>query len=134
LLHSCGALFSDPAAATPNLREIAVLLLRFYQGRGAARLAMWLALSGWRPEGVGMLEPLVDWLHARRLADAKKRGQAAPRRRDSQDAIAVLSAAAFSQALVGQAMLRSVGVEEPAGDRPIMWLAGLLEGCMWREP
>lgn len=118
---------ANPAVAARTLRNVAALLLRFYQDRGAARLAMWLALSGWQPEGSGMLEPLVDWLHARRLATAKKRGDPHPRRRDSQSAIAALSAAAFSQALAGDAIWRSVGVDEPGRQQPVMWLAELLE-------
>jgi AcrR family transcriptional regulator len=118
---------ANPAATAPALRDVATLLLRFYQDRGAARLAMWLALSGWQPEGSGMLEPLVDRLHAQRLANAKKRGDPRPIRRDSQSAIAVLSAAAFSQALVGDAIWRSVGADETRREQLVTWLAELLE-------
>jgi hypothetical protein len=62
------------------------------------------------------------------LADERaKRGDPRPIRRDSQSAIAVLSAAAFSQALVGDAIWRSVGADETRREQLVTWLAELLE-------
>lgn len=109
-----------------DLAKASALLADFYDTKGAGRLAMWLHFSGWRPEGAGMLAPLVDWLHGVRTAQAAARGEPVPDREESQYAIALLSTQAMGQALLGDAVLRSVGL---AGDKApdfTAWLAGVL--------
>jgi AcrR family transcriptional regulator len=103
-----------------DLARAAVLLQDLYGRQGAARLAMWLHFSGWRPDGAGMLDPLVDALHAARAAE----GGDPPAREESQYAVAALSSALFTQALTGDAMLRSVGLD---GDRTEAFNAWLVE-------
>jgi hypothetical protein len=111
-----------------DLAQAAALLADFYDSKGAGRLAMWLHFSGWRPEGAGMLTPLVDWLHALRSDEAAGRGEPAPDRQLSQYAIALLSTQAMGQALLGDAVLRSVGLEGGDGPGFTAWLArGLAE-------
>lgn len=109
-----------------DLTRAGALLTDFYDRKGAARLVMWLSLSGWRPEGSGMLAPLVDWLHEVRSARAAAQGAPAPAREDSQYAIALLSASAMSQALFGDAVLRSVGLDPAKAPDFTAWLTGSL--------
>lgn len=110
-----------------NLETATTLLSDFYGRKGTARLAMWLNLEGWSPEGAGMLEPLVDWLHKARTHQAKERGRPLPRKSDARREIAVLSAVTFSQALAGDALRRSVGLGKNAGEGLAIWAARLLE-------
>jgi AcrR family transcriptional regulator len=115
----------DPQSFT--LEAAAMLLSDLYDRKGTARLAMWLSLEGWSPEGAGMLEPLVDWLHKARTLQAKTQGLPPPQKTDARREIAVLSAVTFSQALAGDALRRSVGLGEKAGDGLAVWTAKLLE-------
>lgn len=134
LLRFSGRRFSDELAAVMAARgpaaldlETAAGLLRdLYERRGTARLAMWLILSGWSPQGAGMLEPLADGLHAARTRQALAGGLPAPPREDSQKLAALLSAVTFTQALTGDATLRSVGLSELAPDDFLAWLAARL--------
>ncbi len=136
LLRNSGRRFVDELAAAIaahraqgeafDLARAAALLADFYDRKGAARLVMWLSFSGWRPEGAGMLSPLADWLHEVRSTRALAQGAPAPPREDSQYAIALLSAAAMSQALFGDALLRSVDLDTAKAPDFIAWLTGSL--------
>ncbi len=136
LLRYCGRRFLDELADAIaahraqgmgfDLAGAAALLADFYDRKGAARLVMWLSFSGWRPEGAGMLAPLVDWLHEVRLARALAQGAPAPAREDSQYAVALLSASAMSQALFGDALLRSVDLDPAKAPDVTAWMTSLL--------
>lgn len=136
LLRYSGRRFLDELAAAIaahraegeafDLTRAAALLADFYDRKGAGRLVMWLSFSGWRPEGAGMLSPLVDWLHEDRSARALAQGAPAPAREDSQYAIALLSASALSQALFGDALLRSVDLDPAKAPDFTAWLIGSL--------
>jgi AcrR family transcriptional regulator len=99
-----------------GLRRIADRIARVYVDRGYARLALWLSLSGWTPRGSGMFEPLVDALHAARRA-RRGPGQGAPRRRESQHAVAWLQLTLVAEALFGGSALRSAGLEDTSETR-----------------
>lgn len=118
----------DPSSF--DLDQAARLLADLYGRRGTARLAMWLILSGWSPSGAGMLQPLADWLHLSRASRAERLGLAAPRLEDSQKLIALLSAVTFTQALSGDALLRSVGLTAVPPDDFLSWTTDVLG----REP
>lgn len=109
-----------------DLSRAAAMLADLYARRGTARLAMWLVLSGWSPEGEGMLRPLVEWLHEARVRRAKADGPA-PDIADSRNLIALLGAVTFAQALAGNAHLRSAGVPDPSNDGFLHWLTQRLE-------
>ncbi len=111
---------------TFDIGEAARLLSDLYDKRGTARLTMWLILSGWSPKGSGMLEPLVDWLHKTKTRDARAAGLPAPAKKESRKQIAVLSAVTFTQALAGDAMLRSVNLTETSSDTLLSWVTDLL--------
>lgn len=136
LLRFAGRRFvEDFAAATQgaeassfDLGAAARLLSDLYDRRGAARLAMWLTLSGWSPPGEGMLAPLADHFHAARLKRAQAEGEPAPSLEDSRKLIALLSAVAFTQALAGDAMMRSVALTSVAPEAYLTWVVELIEG------
>jgi AcrR family transcriptional regulator len=90
------------------------LFQRAYADERAAKLALWLSLTGWRPKGSGMLTALVERVHRARIQAARKATRPAPRRSDTQYAIALLSAAHMLTAMSGDALLASVA-EDPTG-------------------
>jgi hypothetical protein len=61
-----------------------------------------------------MFDPLVDRIHQARVKAARKASRAAPRKSDTQFAIALLSAAHMHAAMSGEALLASVA-KDPAG-------------------
>lgn len=95
-----------------GLRPVAEHIADVYVDRGYARLALWLSLSGWSSPGSGMFEPLVDALHRARLARARARGSARPRRRDSQHAVALLQLTLVAEAIFAGSSLRAAGIED----------------------
>ena len=121
LLRRIGRRLVDDIEATieswaPDQIDVAALGRLFqhaYANERAARLALWLSLAGWRPKGSGMLKPLVERVHRARVEAARKAKRAAPRKSDTQYAIALLSAAHMHAAMSGEALLASV-VEDPA--------------------
>lgn len=126
-LSELGAALEKSEPSSFDLASAARLLSDLYDRRGTARLAMSLVLSGWSPRGAGMLQPLAEWLHRARLQNAKARGSAAPSLEDSQKVIAVLNAVIFTQALTGDALLRSAGLKKMPRDQLSSWIATLLE-------
>ena len=121
LLRRIGRRLVDDIEATieswaPDQIDVAALgrlFQRAYANERAARLALWLSLSGWRPKGSGMLKSLVDRVHRARVEAARKAARPAPRKSDTQYAIALLSAAHMHAAMSGEALLASVA-EDPA--------------------
>lgn len=57
-----------------GLLRVAKRIADTYAVQGHARLALWLALSGWEPRGSGLFEPLVEAVHRARLRAARDRG------------------------------------------------------------
>src|SRR5262249_9411506 len=90
------------------------LFQRAYADERAARLALWLSLSGWRPKGSGMLKSLVERVHRARTKAARKARRTAPRRSDTQYAIALLSSAHSHARMPGDPLLAS-RPEPPSG-------------------
>jgi AcrR family transcriptional regulator len=80
---------------------------------GYGDLAMALHAAGWRDEGVGILDPVVDALHAARKASDGHR----PMRRDTRLAVAALHQALATEPAYGAAFRRSAGVDEPEASR-----------------
>jgi TetR/AcrR family transcriptional regulator, repressor for neighboring sulfatase len=73
-----------------------------YRRKNYARLALWLALGGHRPEGEGMYSPLAEALHR-----ARKPGVAFE---DTQLTVALLNIVLIGEALAGEAILAGVGL------------------------
>jgi AcrR family transcriptional regulator len=91
-----------------DVATLSQLFQRAYADERAARLALWLSLTGWRPKGSGMLASLLERVHRARVKAARKAGRSAPRISDTRYAIALLSAAHMHAAMSGEALLRSV--------------------------
>ncbi len=117
-----------------GLERVAELIADSYAVQGHARLALWLSLSGWKPKGGGLFEPLVDAVHRARQEAAQAHGLPRPRRLDTQHEVALLNLALAGEPLFGPGFLRSVGLEADAAaqERFRHWLvrrlAGLLTG------
>lgn len=80
---------------------------------GYGELAVALHAAGWRDEGTGMLDPVVDALHAAR---SRRRGR--PRREDTQLAVAALHQALATNSSYGAAFRRSAGIAADVADDP----------------
>jgi len=96
---------------------------------GQARLLAWLALSN-RPEPgerPHVLADLAALAHEARRGRLKAEGRRAPPFEDTAFTILLVGLALFGDALVGDLMRESVGVEGPGGSRRFRgWLADLL--------
>ncbi len=122
LLRRIGRRLVDDIEATieswaPDQIDVAALgrlFQRAYADERAARLALWLSVTGWRPKGSGMLAPLVERVHRARIDSARKAKRPAPPKSDTQYAIALLSAAHMHAAMSGESLLASVA-QDPAG-------------------
>lgn len=76
---------------------------------GYGELAIALHAAGWRDDGVGLLDPVVDALHAVRRPSRGRR----PPRGDTRLAVAALHQALATECAYGSAFRRSAGISEP---------------------
>jgi len=108
LLHHAGrklkkAFQGAPKGDGPHLLEdIVGSLDDTYRRKGHARLAMWLALEGWRSQGSGMFRPITERLHTARPAEAEID--------DTAMAVAALNVFMIGDALAGGDMLAGAGL------------------------
>lgn len=131
LLRHCGRRLvrdiAETGAAGPELDLPAVsrAMTATYVDGGAARMMMWLALSGWRPQGSGMFGGLVERAAARRPEAPVD---------EARYLVALLNAAHVSQAILGEAMLRAVGADwDEAGQQAFLdWVTRLVEEQLGR--
>jgi AcrR family transcriptional regulator len=84
-----------------ELGELVDALAAFYRG-GYGELAVALHAAGWRDGGAGMLDPVVDALHALRPAELPVE--------DTRLAVAALHQALATESLYGPAFRRSAGL------------------------
>jgi AcrR family transcriptional regulator len=109
------ALLAASASEPADFRRVAERILAAYADRGAARLALWLALAGRPARGAGMFAPLVDAVHSAQVRRARARGAPPPRRERAQHAAALLNLALVAEPIFGGAFLRSVDLaDDPA--------------------
>ncbi|AKU18157.1 TetR/AcrR family transcriptional regulator [Luteipulveratus mongoliensis] len=80
---------------------------------GYGELAIALHAAGWRDEGSGMLDPVVEVLHQARN---RTEGQQ-PRRAETRLAVAALHQALATEPSYGSSFRRSAGMSEVAADR-----------------
>ncbi|MBA0046572.1 TetR family transcriptional regulator [Mycobacteroides sp. LB1] len=76
---------------------------------GYGELAIALHAAGWRDGGAGLLDPVVDTLHAARMPSHGRR----PSRTDTRLAVAALHQALATESAYGAAFRRSAGIPEP---------------------
>lgn len=129
LLRRSGRRFLDELAATAPQSEqggqvpaaVATKLAELFRSGETARLLAWLTLSGWKPEGEGMLGGLVDQLHCSQVSpNVSDRSQT---RADAARMVAVMMAVAFTTAFMKDALMRSVGLDAEADVDLLQWLA-----------
>ncbi|MFI6296950.1 TetR/AcrR family transcriptional regulator [Nonomuraea sp. NPDC050790] len=101
--------------------ELVRTLFALYD-RGYAALALALHQSGWRDSGSGMLEEVVDRLHAQ----ARQHSATPPSRETIRLTVAALHQAVAMEPLFGGEFRRSAGLEARARERTLDWWADLL--------
>ncbi|MFP3964461.1 helix-turn-helix domain-containing protein [Actinomadura fulvescens] len=94
-----------------DLGELVDALAALYR-QGYGELAVALHAAGWRDEGSGMLDPVVDALHALRPDAASVPVE------DTRLAVAALHQALATEPLYGPAFRRSAGLTGPAATTP----------------
>ena len=117
LRHSGRRLVREIAAAgaagdggSVDLSAVSRAMKAAYVEGGAGRMMMWLALAGWRPQGSGMLDGLISRAAGDEAVTVETR-----------HLIALLSAAHIAQAVIGEALLRSVGApSDEAGQQAFL--------------
>jgi len=117
-------------AGAVDMGEILELTAETLASRGQARLLAWLALSGRQaaPEGPGLLQDLATLSHASRSAHHAAQGRSEPPYEDTVFAILLVALALFGDALIGDLLRASAGLEgRAAAGRFRAWLSGLLE-------
>ena len=116
-LHAVlGTLAEGPADPAELVRLLAALY-----ADGYAELALALHQSGWRDTGSGMLDEIVDRLHAQARADCAATGRTPPTREAIQLTVAALHQAVATEPLFGGEFRRSVGLDAAARDRMLDW-------------
>lgn len=96
---------------------------------GYGELAVALHAAGWRDQGAGMLDPVVDALHAARRGT----GGTAARRSETRLAVAALHQALATEPVYGSAFRRSAGIRDPAAHRSkaqLDWWTSTLVGTL----
>jgi len=95
-----------------RLSELVDCIANIYDD-GYGELAVALHAAGWRDDGAGILNPVVDALHAAR----KKPGGHRPSRTDTRLAVAALHQALATESAYGAAFRRSAGIDEPVASQ-----------------
>jgi len=90
---------------------------------GAARLTAWMTLTGWHPEGRGLLKSIAETIH-------DHNGDASIEH--AQFAIALLGMVAWADALVGDAWRRSAGLSSSRAttDRFMRWVVDVVDDAL----
>jgi AcrR family transcriptional regulator len=89
-------------------------LAQVYIDERYAELALQLHMAGWRDEGKGFLDPVVDIVHARRLGADGGGGLAVISIDDTRFLIGQLHMAIAFEPVFGSAFRRSVGLDDSA--------------------
>jgi len=112
-----------------DLHRLSALFRKTYADRGAARLIFWLALSGRKPRGSGLLKGLIEAVHQTRERRAVASGRAPPPISDTRFVIALLSSIHAVMPVAGDALLLSAAAEagEQGVERFLNWVVDLLD-------
>jgi AcrR family transcriptional regulator len=111
-----------------DVRRLGALFRKTYAERGAARLIFWLALSGRKPRGSGLMGGLIEAVHRARERRALAYGRAAPSISDTRFVVALLSSVHAVMPVAGDALLGSASAEggKAGRERFLDWVANLL--------
>ena len=125
------ALQDDLLAASGSAADSLERVARTMGDEGHARLLAWWVLHGGGPGDQfdwGMLRDLADGIHARRVESADDEGREPPDPEDTVFVVRLAAAALFGEALLGDILTHSAGLEDEAetSRRFRAWLAELL--------
>ncbi|WTW99030.1 TetR/AcrR family transcriptional regulator [Streptomycetaceae bacterium NBC_01309] len=101
---------------------------------GYAELALALHRSGWRDTGSGLLDEVVDRLHAQARQHCAAAGRTPPPRASVQLAVAALHQAVATEPLFGDEFRRSVGLDATARDHMLDWWTETLRTTLAGQP
>ncbi len=112
-----------------DLHRLSALFRKTYADRGAARLIFWLALSGRKPRGSGLLKGLIEAVHQARERRALASGRAPPPMSDTRFVIALLSSVHAVMPVAGDALLLSAAADagKVGTKRFLDWVVDLLD-------
>ena len=112
-----------------DLHRLSALFRKTYADRGAARLIFWLALSGRKPRGSGLLKGLIEAVHQARERRALASGRAPPPMSDTRFVIALLSSVHAVMPVAGDALLLSAAADagKVGTERFLDWVVDLLD-------
>jgi AcrR family transcriptional regulator len=112
-----------------DIRRLGALFRKTYADHGAARLIFWLALTGRKPRGSGLMTGLIEAVHQARERRALARGHAVPPISDTRFVIALLSSVHAVMPVAGDALLLSASAEagKVGAERFLDWVASLLD-------
>jgi AcrR family transcriptional regulator len=119
-----------------DMRVLVDIIADTYGTRGYARLAAWMALSGWRARDSGMYGEMARAVHAVRERQARTAGVPAPELVDTLFTLALLNMVLFAEPIVGTAMRRSVGLGagRDTATRFREWLVRVIEEHLTPRP
>jgi len=112
-----------------DMHRLGELFRKTYSDRGASRLIFWVALSGRRPQGSGLMDGLIAAVHKTRERRARTLGRAPPPLTDTRFVIALLSSVHALMPVAGDAVLLAAGGDagEQGAERFLDWVANLLD-------
>jgi AcrR family transcriptional regulator len=112
-----------------DLQRLSALFRKTYADRGAARLIFWLALSGRKPRGSGLMKGLIEAVHKARQRRALAGGRKPPPISDTRFVIALLSSVHAVMPVAGDALLLSAAAEAGGvgAERFLAWVVDLLD-------
>src|SRR5260370_23999298 len=112
-----------------DLHRLSALFRKTYADRGAARLIFWLALSGRKPRGSGLLKGLIEAVHQAGERRALASGRAPPPMSDTRFVIALLSSVHAVMPVAGDALLLSAAADagKVGTERFLDWVVDLLD-------
>ena len=112
-----------------DVRRLGALFRKTYAERGAARLIFWLALSGRKPRGSGLMGGLIEAVHRARERRALAYGRAAPSISDTRFVVALLSSVHAVMPVAGDALLLSAAADagKVGTERFLDWVVDLLD-------
>jgi AcrR family transcriptional regulator len=112
-----------------DMHRLGDIFRRTYSDRGASRLIFWMALSGHKPQGSGLMDGLISAVHEARERRAHANGRAPPALHDTRFVIALLSSIHAVMPVAGDAVLLAAGGDagDAAAERFLRWVEDLLD-------
>ncbi|MEU8137549.1 TetR/AcrR family transcriptional regulator [Streptodolium elevatio] len=125
-LHAVLGAWAD---GPPEPAELVRALAALYAD-GYAELALALHRSGRRDTGSGLLDEVVDRLHAQARHQCAAAGRTPPLRESIQLTVAALHQAVATEPLFGDEFRRSVGLDETAREHMLDWWTEILRATL----